>query len=335
METLYVNLLETLPTIVLILIAIISLGILSKSADYLVDEAVSLSLQWGIPKSIIGATIVSLGTTLPEASISVLAAIQGNPDLALGNGVGSIITNTGLIIGLAAIIGYLPVDKRTLERQGRIQIGSALILVLFALPMFGKNHQGVIHQWTGFVLLILLIAYMLMMVRWAKNGNETFEKPDFVKNPAIFKVAKLLFAIFMVILSSKLLIPSIELTALHFGIPQSIIAATLVAFGTSLPELTTAISAVRKGHGELAIGNIIGADILNVLFVIGAAAAVTSKGLVVDVNFYQLQFPAMIIILLTFRLFARSRDRRISKKEGMVLLSLYSAYIILSYTWGR
>jgi cation:H+ antiporter len=335
MEEMYVRLLETLPTIVLILIAVVSLAILSKSADFLVDEAVSLSIRWGIPKSIIGATIVSLGTTLPEASVSVLAAIQGNPDLALGNGVGSIIADTGLILGLAAIIGYLPIDQRTLNRQGRIQIGSALLLVIIALPMFGRNNQGIIHQWMGFGLLFLLVVYMFMMVHWAKNGNETFEKLDVVKSPAILQVAKLLFAISMVIFSSKLLIPSIELSAIRFGIPQSIIAATLVAFGTSLPELTTAIAAVRKGHGELAVGNIIGADILNVLFVIGAAAAVTTKGLTVDTSFYQLQFPAMIIILLAFRRFAKSKDHCISRKEGIILVSLYMVYIILSYTWIR
>lgn len=333
MEEMYVHLLETLPTIVLILIAIICLAILSKSADFLVDEAVSLSIQWGIPKSIIGATIVSLGTTLPEASVSVLAAIQGNPDLALGNGVGSIIADSGLILGLAAIFGYLPINHRTLNRQGRIQIGSALLLVLLALPVFGRDNQGIIHQWMGFLLLLLLVAYIFMMVRWAKNGNETFEQLNVAKSPAVFQIAKLLFAISMVILSSKLLIPCIELTAIRFGIPQSIIAATLVAFGTSLPELTTAISAVRKGHGELAIGNIIGADILNVLFVIGAAAAVTSKGLAVDVSFYQLQFPAMIIILLAFRRFAKSKDSCINRKEGIILVSLYIVYIVLSYTW--
>ena len=333
MEELYVRLLETLPTIILILIAVISLAILSKSADFLVDEAVSLSIQWGIPKSIIGATIVSLGTTLPEASVSVLAAIQGNPDLALGNGVGSIIADTGLILGLAAIIGFLPVDQRTLNRQGRIQIGSALLLVIIALPIFGSNNQGIIHQWMGFVLLFLLVTYMFMMVHWAKNGNETFEKLNVVKSPAILQVIKLLFAISMVILSSKLLIPSVELSAIRFGIPQSIIAATLVAFGTSLPELTTAIAAVRKGHGELAVGNIIGADILNVLFVIGAAAAVTSKGLAVDTSFYLLQFPAMIIILIAFRRFAKSKDHCISKKEGIILVSLYAVYLILSFTW--
>ncbi|PKM67722.1 MAG: sodium:calcium antiporter [Firmicutes bacterium HGW-Firmicutes-2] len=335
MEEMYVRLLETLPTIALILIAVISLAILSKSADFLVDEAVSLSIRWGIPKSIIGATIVSLGTTLPEASVSVLAAIQGNPDLALGNGVGSIIADTGLILGLAAIIGYLPIDQRTLNRQGRIQIGSALLLVIIALPMFGRNNQGIIHQWMGFGLLFLLVVYMFMMVHWAKNGNETFEKLDVVKSPAILQVAKLFFAISMVIFSSKLLIPSIELSAIRFGIPQSIIAATLVAFGTSLPELTTAIAAVRKGHGELAVGNIIGADILNVLFVIGAAAAVTTKGLTVDTSFYQLQFPAMVIILLAFRRFAKSKDHCISRKEGIILVSLYMVYIILSYTWIR
>jgi cation:H+ antiporter len=121
----------------------------------------------------------------------------------------------------------------------------------------------------------------------------------------------------------------------RIGIPQSIIAATLVALGTSLPELVTAITAVRKGHGELAVGNVVGADILNVLFVVGSAAAVTSGGLAVPASFYKLQIPTMLIILIIFRLFSRGKKEQITKIEGLTLLLIYVVYIVLSYTWLR
>jgi cation:H+ antiporter len=141
---------------------------------------------------------------------------------------------------------------------------------------------------------------------------------------------KLTIGVTAVILSSKVLIPSVEITAIRIGIPQSIIAATLVAFGTSLPELVTAITAVRKGHGELAVGNIMGADILNVLFVIGMSASVTAKGLAVPVEFYTLQIPAMLVILATFRFFATRKGEDISRGEGLVLFGMYAVYLGLN-----
>ncbi|PKM94195.1 MAG: sodium:calcium antiporter [Firmicutes bacterium HGW-Firmicutes-1] len=333
METLLINFFENLPTIVLVMIAAASLFTLGKGADFLVDEAVSLSVHWGIPKMVIGATIVSLGTTLPEATVSVLAAIQGNPDLALGNAIGSIIVDTGLIIGLAALIGTLPVDRNTINRQGLIQIGAAFLLAILALPFFSKGNEGVIYQWMGFVLLALLVLYIYISIKWAKNSSDTSIDLHEEKTPIFFQLIKLFFGVAVVIISSKILIPSVEITAIRIGIPQSVIAATIVAFGTSLPELMTAISSVRKGHGELAIGNIIGADILNVLFVVGAAAAVTTKGLTVPVNFFYLQIPTMLIILLVFRFFAKSKDNAINKKEGLILLTLYLIYLVLNFTW--
>lgn len=350
MDAFVFNYLDSLPTIALALIIAAMLYILSKGADILVDEAVSLSIHWGIPKMIVGATIVSLGTTLPEATVSVLAAINGNPDLALGNAIGSIIADTGLIIGLAALIGYLPVNRVIVKRQGRIQLLAGVLLAFVCIPFFSSS-SGNISQWMGLVFIALLIVYVYFSIRWTKNPMLTnFEGDKKIsssatsinssqevlveeKSPLIIQIIKLLGGVVLVILSSKILIPTVEITAVRIGIPQSIIAATLVAFGTSLPELVTAITAVRKGHGELAVGNIVGADILNVLFVVGSAAAVTSGGLNVPVDFYRLQIPAMLIILVVFRLFSRGENERITKLEGLVLLSIYLAYIVLNYTW--
>lgn len=333
MELIIRDFLASLPIILVLGVIGITLFTLSKGADILVDEAVSLSIRWGIPKMIIGATIVSLGTTLPEATVSVFAALNGNPDLALGNAVGSIIANTALIIGLASLIGTLPVIIHKIDKQGRIQLFVGFLLVGMSLPFFSAGSTGVIYQWMGFVFLGLLVAYMIATIYWAKQSNdkEVLELKE-EQSSLVWQVIKLIIGIVLVILSSRILIPAVEITAISIGIPQSVIAATLVAFGTSLPELMTAISSVRKGHGELAIGNIIGADILNVLFVVGAAAAVTKGGLTVPMNFYYLQFPAMLIILIAFRIFAKNKRDVITKFEGMFLLSIYVIYIILNYT---
>ncbi len=334
MEELIYELLTDLNTLVLFVIIAGFLWTLGKGADILVDEAVSLSIHWGIPKMVIGATIVSLGTTLPEATISVLAAVKGNPDLALGNAIGSIIADTGLIIGLAAMIGHLPVDKRVINRQGFVQIAAGVLLAIVCLPFFSSAPGGNIPQVVGFIFLILLAVYIYFSMKWSKNsGVDEGALLEEEKSPVFKQVFKLLLGITLVILSSRILIPAVEISAIRIGIPQGVIAATLVAFGTSLPELVTAVTAVRKGHGELAIGNIIGADILNVLFVVGSAAAVTSGGLHVPTSFFKLQIPTMLIVLVLFRFFSTGKSREINKKEGILLFAFYMIYLVLNFTW--
>ncbi|HLV10003.1 MAG TPA: calcium/sodium antiporter [Halanaerobiales bacterium] len=345
MEDIIRNYLLSVSTFYLLFIITLMLYTLSKGADIVVDEAVNLSINLGVSRVIIGATIISLGTTLPEASVSVLAAIKGNPDLALGNAIGSIIADTGLIIGLAALIGHLPVEESIVNRQGKIQLYSGILLAVLALPFISG---GRINQYTGWIFIFLLIIYLYSSIKWARKSSVdtgtalpetvnqekdcTVEKQAAGKDAALVQLLKLAAGITLVIVSSKVLIPTVEVTAGRLGISQSIIAATLVAFGTSLPELVTAITAVRKGHGELAVGNIIGADILNVLFVIGAAATVTPAGLLVPFYFYKLQIPAMLIILISFRFFSTRKKRAISSKEGLVLVSIYCIYLILSFT---
>lgn len=334
MEELIHSYLLTFPTIVLLLIIAASLWTVGKGADILVDEAVSLSVHWGVPKMVIGATIVSLGTTLPEAAVSVMAAVGGNPDLALGNAIGSIIADTGLIIGVAALIGNLPVDPMIIKRQGKLQYLACILLAVVSLPIFTNTGAGNISQLMGVGFLILLATYIYFSLKWAREENgESTEEIEEELTPVYLQILKLLLGVALVIGSSKILIPAVEITAIRIGIPQGVIAATLVAFGTSLPELVTAITAVRKGHGELAIGNIVGADILNVLFVVGAAAAVTKGGLTVPVSFYKLQIPTMLIIIFAFRHFTKGKDLTIDRKEGIFLGGMYFVYLILNFTW--
>ena len=347
MEELIVSLMEGLPIIALFAVILASLYLLGKGADLLVDEAVALSIKWGIPKVLIGATIVSLGTTLPEASVSVMAAVRGNPDLALGNAVGSIICDTGLIVGIAALISPLALNKKLVNRQGWLQFAAGILLVIVSIPVVGllkeglsvftaaaePGSHGTVRQWVGFVFLALLVLYLVITVRWSRSSGESpADEIEKVDESSLFLVLiKLAAGVALIILSSKILIPTVEVTAVRIGIPQSIIAATLVAFGTSLPELVTAISAARHGHGDLAIGNVIGADILNVLFVVGAAASVTPGGLPIPGYFFGLQFPAMLIILLTFRLITLIAVKEVKRIHGLLLLGMYLAYTAISY----
>ena len=331
MDELIYSLVSDLPIISLVIIIGVSLYILGKGADILVDEAIGLSIRWGIPKIIIGATIVSLGTTIPEVTVSVFAAINNNPDLALGNAIGSIITNTALILGLAAMVGKLPMDKKALGNQGLIQLLVVALFTIISLPIISK---GVISQNLGFIFLGILALYMVGTLILSKDSNkEDLNEFEEIDDPLIMQLAKLVIGVVLVILSSKILIPTVEVTAIRIGIPQSIIAATLVAFGTSLPELVTSITAVRKGHGALAVGNVTGANILNILFVIGGSAAVTKSGLVVSEMFYKLQIPTMVVSIILFTIYSKNKDNIITKIQGFLLLAVYIVYLGLNYIW--
>lgn len=327
-----------LPTLVLFLALGIMILVLAKGADLLVDKAVEISHLAGVPKVLIGATIVSLGTTLPEASVSVLAAFEGNPGMALGNAVGSIICDTGLILGLGALIKPLPLDRRVVNRQGWIQLGAGLLLILFCLPYSHLDGifsgGGRLSQVAGFVFLALLAVYFYWSYRTAikKENRENNETDRELSWQLILKdLLTMAVAVALVIISSKVLIICAEELAYRFNVPESVIAASLVAFGTSLPELVTVLSSVRKGQGELAIGNVIGADILNVFFVAGAAAAVTPQGLAVQPDFFTIHFPVMLGLLVIFRVGVLLCKTHLSRWVGGVLLGAYLAFLTVNY----
>ncbi len=332
MDEMIYSSLTNMSIVTLLIIIGVSLYLLGKGADVLVNEAIGLSIRWGIPKMIIGATIVSLGTTIPEVTVSLFAAINGNPDLALGNAVGSIITNTGLILGLAALVGRLPVNKEILGKQGLLQLLSGILLAIVSLPILSKSSEGMVTQNMGFVFIGLLIIYIVVTVVKSKASKEEssidIESGD---SHLILQITKLILGTILVIFSSKILIPSVEITAIRIGIPQGIIAATLIAFGTSLPELVTSITAVRKGYGELAIGNVTGANILNILFVVGSSASVSKNGLLVPDLFYKLQIPTMLLLLGLFYIFSKDKNDLITKIQGFIMLGVYIIYIGFNY----
>lgn len=349
--------------LVLIGVAVVSMVVVIYGADWLVEGAAGVAAKLGMPKVIIGATIVSLGTTAPEAAVSVLAAFAGNPGLALGNGVGSIIADTGLIFGLGCIMVALPADKFVLTRQGWVQFGSAAFLaglcwVLFAV--FGTD--AAVTRPVGVLLLAGLIAYLAISVRWAKqhpHGDPHLFDPEHQQakgmqagelemgehghaddKPLIILFLMGFLGLVLVIAAGDGLVGSVSELAVQWGVPDAVIASTIVALGTSLPELVTGIQSIRKGHAELLVGNVIGADILNVLFVVGAAALaapLTIAPLDASGNamttFVYVALPTMVAMLIYFRLciYKASRDGRFSKWMGWPLLAMYVAFSVISY----
>ncbi len=330
---------STFPVWGLLLAIALTLAVLSKGADWMIDGAVELALKTKLPKVVIGATILSLGTTAPEAFVSVMAAFMGDPGLALGNGVGSIVADTGLIFGLTALIAAPPLEKKILNRTGWWQLGSAVFLVLLSLIATLRNPSNpLLGRGVGITLLLLLAIYMWMTYRWARSGEDPdaeteveIELEEHEMKKTTGGILLLLFGgLVLVIIASRLLIPAASETARRLGIPEDVIAATMVAFGTSLPELTTAIAAIRKGHPEITVGNIVGADVLNSLFVIGAASFAVP--LAIPETFLKFHFPAMLIILISFRIFIGTNKTGYFKRwQGMWLLALYLAYVVLQY----
>jgi cation:H+ antiporter len=314
---------------------------LGKGADILVEEAVRLSVKWRMPRILVGATLVSLGTTIPETAVSVFAALKGSPGIALGNAVGSIICDTGLILGVAAVMKPLSIDRYIVNRQGWIQLAAGVLLVAASMPYSSLSEVftsgGRLPRHMGIVFLVLLGLYMYLSVRWIakREGVESLSETEgiVIEDKALAILLRGSGGLLLVLLSSKILIPAVQDTAVRLSVPESIIGATLIAFGTSLPEFVTAITAVRKGYGELAVGNIIGADILNVLFVAGAAASVTRGGLVAQPFFFQLLFPAMLLILVVFRLGVFFSKKELKRGFGVVLLSVYALVTFLTYRY--
>jgi cation:H+ antiporter len=337
-ETVLQNLVQGLPAIVLIGVIVVCILVLSKGADWMIDGVVHLARRTGLPRIVIGATIVSLGTTMPEAVVSVMAAWMGNPGLALGNGVGSIIADTGLIFGLTCMLTVVPVNRFILNRTGWVQVGAATLLVIISLLALALMPEGpILQRWVGFLFLALLGGYMYITYLWARQGSEAALVEEVADVSELLSLGKcwlmLLGGLILVVLGARILVPSAAEIAHRMGVPEDVIAATMVAFGTSLPELMTAIAAVRKRHPEIMVGNIVGADVLNCLFVIGAAAA--ARPLEIPANFFSFHFPAMILILYSFRGFIfMNKDGRFRRWQGVWLFGIYLIYLILQYAFN-
>lgn len=329
------------PQWLLLAMTAISVLALGKGADWLVEAASDLARRLGMPKVIVGATIVSLGTTSPECAVSVMAAWSGQPGLALGNAIGSIIADTGLIFGIGCLMTALPADRFILSRQGWIQFGSGVLLAVLCYGSYlVVGDAASLGRPVGVLLLGLLAGYLWISVKWSRQHAGGIEFPEaHTPRPAWLLGAMGLGGLVFVLLSSRGMILAVtELATAHWHVPEIVISATLVAFGTSLPELVIGLASVIKGHKEILVGNIIGADILNVLFVVGASATAAPLALLAPGTRFPtvalaVHLPAMLAVLLLFRLFVVNANRRghFSRWMGIPLLLLYVGYTVVQF----
>ena len=290
--------------------------------DRFVDASVAISKRFGIPQVVIGATIVSLGTTLPEVLVSTTAAFQGQGDMSVGNAFGSIVCNTLLIAAIPQLV-----NPSTGIKRSDIGWRGIMFFTVYAIVMAFGWMTGSLNRVLGFALLatFAFYAYMSMKDAGGDDEEETSEGGDSLAK----SVVTMVIAAGMLFIGAQLLVNCGTVIATRVGVPQGVIAVTFVALGTSLPELVTCITALMKGHQDVSLGNIIGANTLNLLLVLGIPAAVT--GINITDNAFYLAAPfglgAMLIFLLPFLVKGRGY-----KWQGALMLALYVVYTVLSFT---
>ncbi|MEW6708468.1 MAG: calcium/sodium antiporter [Candidatus Riflebacteria bacterium] len=315
-----------------IIFCLIGFVILSYAADKLVEGASNLALDFGISKMVIGMTIVAAGTSLPELVVSVNASLKGNPELSLGNVVGSNIMNIALILGIAALIQPIVCKKQTIRREVPILIGSALLIWYVAYT----DKQITLHE--GIVILILLVIYTYMSYIWSKEGGDEEEgNPSTEKVSTATNLAFIFGGLIGLVAGSELLVRGAIAIAQSIGVSDEVIGLTLIAIGTSLPELATSVTAARRGQSDIALGNVVGSNIFNVLAIIGCAAVVGPFNgipgadiLKVSDNMLGIHIPLMVVISLAV-LPIMSTGLKIVRLEGAFLVCFYLAYNVVLF----
>lgn len=300
-------------------------AILLKSADFFVDGAVGIADIFRIPKIVVGIVLVSLATSLPEFSVSVQAAYLGHSEIALGNPVGSVIANNGLALALAAIIGVsIAVDRHILKNFGIFLICSAFISYAFVFDAFIGRTEGIL-------LILLLAGYYYYLIRRETSKHTQEVRKEGSSDPKLKRIVVFfIIGAVGVIISSRLIIWSGLWIAKILRVPEIIIGLTMIAIGTSLPEISTAITSALKGHGEIAIGNILGADVLNILWIIGAAATVNP--IRVNPRTIAFAYPWMLLVVVAMVLLMRHRYQ-LTRKKGILLMGLYVIYFYQLARW--
>lgn len=299
-------------------IVFLALGffLLVKGADWFVDGASGLARKLGIPQLVIGLTIVAMGTSLPEAAVSISAALRGNAGITIGNIVGSNILNILIILGVTALIATLKVADSTVRYEIPF-----MILVTFVLLWLGYT-GGQVTRLEGIILWVLFLLYLRYLYMMAKKGKE--EETEAAQLSTAKIIGLILAGVVMIVAGSNFAVEGASNIAKVLGISQRFIGLTIVALGTSLPELVTSVSAARKHNADIAIGNIVGSNIFNVLFIVGTTALITpvtfASGFVVDTLI------AAAVGILLFVCVVRTKELR--KKAGIVMLLAYVLYFL-------
>ncbi len=289
---------------------------LAKGSDFFVEGAAGIAKKFGIPELVIGLTIVAMGTSAPEAAVSIAAAAKGNADISIGNVLGSNIMNILVILGIASAIVAISVARSTV----RIEIP---FMIAISVLFLGLGYDGVVSRFDGAILWVCFIVYLLYLLRMAKKNPQELEETE--KNLSLGKA--LLFTVVgmaIIVFGSNIAVDAATSIAKMFGISERIIGLTIVALGTSLPELFTSVTAARKGNADIAIGNIVGSNVFNLLFVIGTSALIIPIHYASNFRFDNMVAIAAAALLLLCTVW----KERLSRVAGILLLAGYVAYFV-------
>lgn len=314
------------------LLFILGLVLLIKGGDWFVDASVDIARKFKLPKILIGATVVSIGTTLPEVMVSSISAVNGVSSIAYGNAIGSIICNTALISAITIAIRPAKIERKELFIPVAFFFGAAAFYALIAYS------TGYFSRIIGIILLIAFVTYIVIN---ARKSVKTLKKSAAEDEPEeeiniVKSIIFLIIGIAFIAVGAKLLIDNGTEIAKYMGVPESVIALTFVALGTSLPELVTAITSLVKGHGDLSVGNIIGANLFNLVLVSGAAVTLNPFSIPCEKTLFGMNaslvmdIPVMFAVMLIMTLPALIRGK-LSRIQGIALLLIYAAFCTVQF----
>ena len=314
-----------------VLLFIVGLLFLIKGGDWFVDVASALARRFHLPELLIGATVVSIGTTLPEVMVSTMSALSGHGEIAYGNAIGSVICNAALIAAITIAVRPGKVDPKTLKIPVLFFFAAAAIYCVAAYG-FGKFTRPM-----GFIMLAMFVAYIAANIHQMKNApaEEHEEEEETLPLPRMLML--LVLGAVLIAMGANLLVDNGTLIAQALGVPESVIALTFVALGTSLPELVTAITSLIKGHSDLSLGNVVGANVFNLVLVSGVSVAlapftVPQSATIFGMNSsLVLEIPVMIAVMVLLTAPALVKGK-LSRVQGVALLVIYAVFCGIQFT---
>lgn len=306
-----------------IILLVVGFVLLIKGADVFVEGASKVAAMLHIPQIVIGLTIVAFGTSAPEAAVSIASAYKGTAGIAIGNIIGSNIANVLLILGISGMIGVLAVKKSTFF------IETPFVIVITIALLFLGYPDGSITKVDGGILWMFFLLFLFYLYRLTKRGDDSAidDVPELDDNDRTWKLIVLIvLGIICVVIGSQVTVDAASSIAQSFGVSDRIIGLTIVSIGTSLPELVTSVSASLKGKNDIAIGNIIGSNIFNILFVLGTASLVAPHGIPFASNFL-LDGLIAIVAIVMFMIFI-GKDMKLKKYGAFIMLISYVCYLV-------